>query len=248
VVRNASEAMQWFAKGAKAGDPESQFELGLAYFSGDGLTKSPTLTAWWWEKSALQGHVPSACNLGNLYNTGVGVGKDSKKAFFWTAKAAQQGDKFAQFNLSQMYRSGEGVPEDEQQRYQWLRAAAEGGHVPAYLELGALLYTSPHLRADGPPGLHWVRKAAEAGITQAAVLLFMSHATNAEGAPDIVESYAWGMVAAFLTARAEGDEKGKSTLGMLALIHDSLSEEQREQARVLARRIISDISDSTETN
>lgn len=247
VVRDPTEAMRWFAKGAKADDPESQFELGLGYFSGDGVTRSPSMTAWWWHKSALQGHVPSACNLGNLYSSGVGIAKDPEKAFLWTARAAQQGDVLAQYNLSIMYRTGEGAPQDDQERYRWLRSAAEGGHKPAYLELAALLHTNPKLRGDGPAGLHWLRKAAESGNKEAAVLLFMSHATNAEGAPDIVESYAWGLVAAQLTARLEGDEKGKSVLGMLALIHDSMTEAQHEQARALARKILHDMAGAGES-
>jgi len=72
-------------------DPQSQFEKGLRYASGDGVEQSSTESAKWYRLAADAGHVEAQKRLGFLYATGKGVGQDYAEAEKWFRKAAENG-------------------------------------------------------------------------------------------------------------------------------------------------------------
>jgi uncharacterized protein len=52
---------------AVRGDPAAQFNLGLMYEKGQGVTRDTTRAALWYRKSADQGFAEAQNNLGRLY-------------------------------------------------------------------------------------------------------------------------------------------------------------------------------------
>ena len=81
---------------AEAGDPKAQYELGLLYASGAGLTKSSDEAVKWVRKSAAQGNAAAQAYLGVMFANGEGVVKDPAEAVKWYRQAAEQGDNDAQ--------------------------------------------------------------------------------------------------------------------------------------------------------
>ncbi|MCL2139303.1 MAG: sel1 repeat family protein, partial [Treponema sp.] len=79
-------------KKAEQGDINAQYELGLLYENGKGVSKDSVKAAEWFGKAAEQGNASAQYELGLLYESGQGVSKDSNKAAELFAKAAAQGN------------------------------------------------------------------------------------------------------------------------------------------------------------
>jgi len=72
---------------AKTGSAYAQFNLGCAYFNGNGVKVSKEKAVKWWKKAAKQGYVSAQWDLGNAYYYGYGVKVDKVKAEKWYAIA-----------------------------------------------------------------------------------------------------------------------------------------------------------------
>jgi TPR repeat protein len=102
---------------ADQGDAAAQFNLGVMYDKGQGLSQNFSEAVKWYRLSADQGLRESQCSLGNMYNLGKGVSIDHAEAVKWYRLAADQGDTEAQEWLAPMYQRGHGVPRDSVQAY-----------------------------------------------------------------------------------------------------------------------------------
>ena len=78
-------------KRAEAGDAAAQDQLGIRYFTGDGVPQNSSQAFQWFQKAALQGHAVGQHNLGSMYGNGYGIPQDQTEAFNWNYKSAQQG-------------------------------------------------------------------------------------------------------------------------------------------------------------
>ena len=77
-------------KKAEAGDPYAQFNLGNAYYKGNGVPQDYKEAVKWYTKSAEQGFADAQCNLASCYEKGEGVSQDIEEAVKWWKKAAEQ--------------------------------------------------------------------------------------------------------------------------------------------------------------
>ena len=113
---------------AEQGQALAQYQLGLLYANGQGVTKDDAKARQWYEKAAIQGHVEAQVNLGVLLMYARGGQQDYKMAVYYLRLAANQGNDLAQRRLGQMYERGEGVPQDYVRAYVWysLGSANEG--------------------------------------------------------------------------------------------------------------------------
>ncbi len=109
---------------AERGDAEAQFELGLMYDEGYGVSRDNQEAAKWYRKAAEQGDAGAQYLLGYMYDKGKGVPQNYQEAFKWTRKAADQGLAYAQSRLGYMYRDGKGVPQDYAQAHMWYNLAS----------------------------------------------------------------------------------------------------------------------------
>src|SRR5207302_615105 len=101
----------------------SQFNLGFAYQTGDGVPKDPTKAADWYRKAADQGNLGAQFMLGFMYRTGEGVKIDDAEALRWYQKGAEAGDGASQSELGAMYETGRGVSRDHVEAYKWFTIA-----------------------------------------------------------------------------------------------------------------------------
>ena len=96
---SSKEALEYYEISAKKGYPESQYNLGYAYGSGNvmcgSLGEATKISRFWYEKSAEQGYALAQVNLAVYCANGKGGLKSYSKAREWLMKAATQGCKDA---------------------------------------------------------------------------------------------------------------------------------------------------------
>ncbi len=106
-------AAKEFRVAAEAGNVEAQFNVGLMYERGLGVSKDERESLVWYRKSAEQGYSNAQFNLAVMYENGLGTAVDFSQAHQWYRKASVQGDGFAVGNLGMLYIRGQGVKQNK---------------------------------------------------------------------------------------------------------------------------------------
>lgn len=151
MPRDEALAAEWYRKASDAGNAKATRELGLALWSGRGVTEDSKGAIALFEAAANQGDAHAQGQLGFLYRFGVNgvLAKNSQIASQWLLKAAQQGMPGAQNMLGNMYLAGEGVPRNHQQAYFWYLLASASGDSAAVTNRDNLEpHLTPQERAD----------------------------------------------------------------------------------------------------
>lgn len=81
-------AALWSGRGARDGDDQAQFLLGILYTEGNGVKQNYKKARYWLRKSASQGNAQALFHLGWMYEYGEGVRSERNKAdeFYKDAK------------------------------------------------------------------------------------------------------------------------------------------------------------------
>jgi TPR repeat protein len=126
-----AQALKIFRSLASQGYAPAQYNIGVLYDFGQGVTQSYQEALKWYRLAAAQGHASAQYNIGYMYRNGQGVTQSYQEALKWYRLAAAQGDAVAQNNIGVMYHSGHGVTQDHQEALRWLRLAAAQGDAMA---------------------------------------------------------------------------------------------------------------------
>ncbi|MDX2488565.1 MAG: tetratricopeptide repeat protein [Gammaproteobacteria bacterium] len=110
---NLPLAYKEFLAAAEEGGSDSQFNVGLMYEQGIGVSKDEKEAIVWYRKAAEQGNALAQFNLAVLYENGRGTAVDFAQANEWYRKASVQGDPLAIGNLGMLYVRGQGVKENK---------------------------------------------------------------------------------------------------------------------------------------
>ena len=124
-------AFREFSISAEEGLDLAQYNLGILYFTGQGVDQDFKAAFRWTEAAALQGHVGAQLNLGSLYYFGNGVRQDGDKAVEWYENSARSGNGAAAYTLAAMYRDGDHVDRDPVLAHVWAAWAAQYDHAEA---------------------------------------------------------------------------------------------------------------------
>jgi len=124
-------AFQEFQRAAEDGLDLAQYNLGILYFTGQGVTRDYAEAYRWTLAAAEQGHVAAQFNVGSLYYEGQGVKRDYAKAVEWFASAGKSGHAEAAFELARMYSEGDHVKRDRVQAHAWASMALANEHPDA---------------------------------------------------------------------------------------------------------------------
>ena len=124
-------AFREFSIAAEAGLHLAQYNLGILYFTGQGVEQDYEIAFRWTEAAALQGHPGAQLNLGSLYYFGNGVRQDRDKAVEWYATSARAGNGAAAYTLAAMHRDGDHVDRDPVLAHAWAAWAARYDHPEA---------------------------------------------------------------------------------------------------------------------
>ena len=181
---------------AASGDATAQYNLGMAYYNGQGVPQDFAQAIVWFRKAADQGNIDAQFYLGVSYANGMGVSRDYAQAAIWFRKAAEQGQTPAQCVLGLMYAAGLGVPQDYLQAATWLRKAAEQGDAKAQDNLANLYKDGQGVSRDYAQAAVWFRKAAEQGDVNAQQRLGEFYGLGRGVPQDYAEAYFWFDIAA----------------------------------------------------
>lgn len=131
---DVERAVELFHVSAEQGIKESQYELGRAYYYGDGLDKNYKEALKWFEKAASQNHIEAWFYVGVVYYHARGVDRDYAKAMDCFKKSTDY--KVAQHFIGYMYEEGLGVQANMNIAKDWYLKAALQGYAPAQKSLG----------------------------------------------------------------------------------------------------------------
>jgi hypothetical protein len=85
---------------AEQGVADAQYNLGVMYGNGKGVSQDYKTALKWYRLAAKQGHASAQFNLGVMYGKGQGVSQDYKTAVKWYRLAAEQGDTHMWVNIA----------------------------------------------------------------------------------------------------------------------------------------------------
>lgn len=112
---------------AEAGDAKAQYNLGVLFLNGWGVTQNYVAALEMYRLAASQGFPDAQFSLGVLYSKGQGIPKDYEQAFDLYRLAAKQGFVDAQHNLGVSYEFGSGVNQDRVLAHVWYNVASANG-------------------------------------------------------------------------------------------------------------------------
>ena len=121
---NYATALRIYRSMADRGLAIAQFNVGLMYDNGQGVSKDEVQAMKWYRLAADQGRSDAQYQLGHLYYKQDNYAEAAK----WFHLAADQGRADAQSNLGSMYAEGEGVPQDFVQALMWFTLSAAQNH------------------------------------------------------------------------------------------------------------------------
>jgi TPR repeat protein len=153
---------------AKAGDPEAETTLALAYHAAVLLKKDEPEALRLLHKAADQGFMAAQESLGIFAEAGVGMEHPAPaEALDWYKKAARQGSLDAATNIALMYADGKGVAKDPQQAVTWFRQAAEAGDATAQYNLALMYGRGNGIPRDNQESVRWLTAAADQNVVPA---------------------------------------------------------------------------------
>jgi TonB family protein len=80
---SSAEDLKRLREYAEQGNANEQFNLGMMYLQGNGVTQDYAEAAKWLRKAAEQGEIWAQCMLGAIYADGLGITQDYIEAYTW---------------------------------------------------------------------------------------------------------------------------------------------------------------------
>jgi TPR repeat protein len=203
-------ALQEWLPLAEQGLAGAQYNLGIMYVAGQGVSRDVAEAVRWYQLAAEQGAADAQFNVGIAYRSGLGVLQDAAEAERWFRLSAEQGMPVAQVILGDMYEYGEGVPQSNAEAEKWYRAAAEQGYARAQMNLGSMYDNGKAVIQENGETVKWEGLDSEQETAGERTMLFSSVANILK---DTVSAHMWWSIsstngnpnAASLLERVEGE-------------------------------------------
>ena len=148
---------------AASGNPAAEYEVGVRFSEGRGVTANLEIATQWFERAAKQGLAPALYRLGSHYEKGQGVKKDLDKARQLYLQAADKGNAKAIHNLAVLYAEGIDGKPDYRTASQWFRKAADRGIADSQYNLGILYARGIGVDQNLAESYKWFALAAQQG-------------------------------------------------------------------------------------
>jgi uncharacterized protein len=248
VDKDPAKAVSWFLKAAKQGYAKAYFNLGAAYYNGDGVSVNDQDSCVWFTLSADAGDQRgeeavartrqeftssqmTRCEMltATAYLTGERVKQDYRKAFYWYQKAAEAKDGLACERVAYLYDRGLGVPADKNASLKWLKHSADLGYVPALYELGYMYDKGMGIPGDIVKAKKMYELAGAGGQSEALLALGEMYQDGRGAKLDRQEAMAY-----YLAAADFGNPDAKALSDKLST---QLTPKQISAAKEEARRI-----------
>jgi localization factor PodJL len=172
LTAQPSELPEAFPRGLRSaaltGNAAAEYEIGVRYAEGRGVTLNYEEAARWFERAANRNLAPAQYRLGSLYEKGNGVKKDLDQARRLYRAAADAGNGKAMHNLAVLYAEGlEGKP-DFRNAAEWFRQAAMRGIADSQYNVAILYARGLGVEQNLAESYKWFALAAQRGDQDAA--------------------------------------------------------------------------------
>jgi TPR repeat protein len=209
-------------RGNGAHTPEGAFDLGVRYYTGEGMPQDHREAARLFRLVADQGYAEAQNNLAICYAKGEGVPQNPSEAARYIRLAADQGHAQAQFNLALCYAKGEGVPQNLGEAARYYRLAADQGLARAQCDYAQLCSHGQGVPQDYGECARYHRLAADQGyppsqLALGAMLIDDEHAPAAVRALEPADPRAGARLLA-RAAQSVGAENEPHRLQALGLL------------------------------
>ena len=117
-----------FTSAAEDGLSLAQYNLGILYFTGQGVSKNLEEAFKWTKAAAEQGHLNAQFNLGSLYLDGQGTERNVSEGIDWFVRAAKDGHGNSAYSLAKIFQTGDSVESDQVQAHAWAAQSEANEH------------------------------------------------------------------------------------------------------------------------
>lgn len=205
---NIDLALKHFKISAALGNAAGQYNMGLAYITGNGVEISDEKAYTYFLKSYKHANdklLPLVSYfLGIMAEDGSYCGRDLDKAFAYFYESASLGEADAQFELAKLYYSVEFPRYNLDSAFYWFHKSADQDNVKSCFMLGSMYLFGQVVDQDAVRGLEFLKKSARLGDLGSANLLFSLYETQ--------ESYEDAFYYASMSAD-KGDAEGLYNVG-----------------------------------
>ncbi len=172
VIKNDKAALALLRNEAKKGNALGEYNLGLALYSGLGMSKSNPRAAFSAiERAAKKGLKDAMGTLGYYHTYGIGCEVDHKKAVAWLERAAEKDMPNALFLLALGYLHDERymlrLPRDYKKSLEYFMRAGNLGHASAQNQVAYMLYHGMGRKGTEKEIQEWFEKAGENNFANA---------------------------------------------------------------------------------
>ena len=208
-------AIEWFHKAAHQGYAKAYFNLGAAYYNGDGVSVDDGASCVWFMLAAEAGDpngqqaiartrseaapdriVHCEALTASAYLRGELIKQDLARAVQWYTKSANSDDSFACEQLAYLYDRRLGVQRDKQQSFNWLKRSADLGYTPAVFELGMAYEAGDAVPKDLNRAKKLYERAAHTGEPNALLALGNLYTEGRGVKPDRQKAFMFYVLAA----------------------------------------------------
>lgn len=138
--RDYNKAFELFQKAANGDNALGAYNLGEAYYNGQGTTKNYGEALKWYRVAEKSDVALAIYSIGYMYYQGHGVRQDYATARTYFRRAANGDNLLAQLYLADMYTAGKGGEEDLDKARYWYQKAADRNSSWAQYKLGLFYY------------------------------------------------------------------------------------------------------------
>lgn len=175
-------AVLWYLQASKQGNANAMFDLGGAYYNGDGVFIDDSLSYAWFvlakeagsrqaaeavaraESDLTPAQITGGYNdIANLCEKGEEVPKNESEAASWRERAAKLGDTNAQIAFANMLLDGRGVAKDFAKARYWCEKAANFGDRRGAYCMGHIYQEGLGVSADAKKARKWYSLAEMKG-------------------------------------------------------------------------------------
>lgn len=151
---------------ARKADAEAEYELGIRYFTGNGVEKDQARAFTHWLQGAKAGHLESENETGVCFAKGEGVEKNMSQAVAWYSKAAAEGSGEAADSMGVHYLYGRDLPQDSGKAFHWFQRGAALGDNEAVHALATCYFRGIGVQKDEAKAINVLIDGANKGDRQ----------------------------------------------------------------------------------
>ncbi len=151
------EAVECWKKSAEEGSYLAMYNLGCAYYVGDGVEQSYEESIRWFEEAVEHGDMEAANRLGAFYVEGEAVPADDQLAMHYFKIAAEGGSLggMANYGFALM------IQGKKEEGLEWIEKAASKGNGAASDLLGTWALEGKNMEKDEEKAFHYFEASAK---------------------------------------------------------------------------------------